>query len=148
VKAAQMLAACDSLQRSGGWVRQLQERKDYERCLAQAQASMADEEFLAAWSAGQKMSLGLFLDEATPAQGAALEMDAQSRSYGALTSREIEVVRLVARGLSNREIASDLVIAVSTAERHVANILRKLDLTSRTQIAAWYVERTANAVLP
>jgi hypothetical protein len=51
----------------------------------------------------------------------------------------MEVAQLVASGHSNRQIADCLVIAVSTAERHVANILRKLDATSRTQIASWFL---------
>jgi non-specific serine/threonine protein kinase len=59
--------------------------------------------------------------------------------YGrtSLTRRELEVASLIARGRSNREIAEELVIAVSTAERHVANILGKLNLTSRAQVVAW-----------
>ena len=56
-----------------------------------------------------------------------------------LSSRELEVVTLIASGLSNREIARELVIEVSTAQRHVANILAKLSLRSRTQVAMWAV---------
>jgi RNA polymerase sigma factor (sigma-70 family) len=54
-----------------------------------------------------------------------------------LTSRECEIVRLIVRGLSNREIADELVISPATAARHVANILAKLGFSSRTQIASW-----------
>jgi DNA-binding NarL/FixJ family response regulator len=54
-----------------------------------------------------------------------------------LTPRELEVAGLIALGRSNREVAEELVIAVSTAERHVANILGKLNLTSRAQVVAW-----------
>ena len=54
-----------------------------------------------------------------------------------LTPREHEVAGLVARGLTNRQIAAQLVIAEGTAERHVGNILAKLDVGSRSQIAAW-----------
>jgi predicted ATPase/DNA-binding CsgD family transcriptional regulator len=57
-----------------------------------------------------------------------------------LTHRELEVARLIGRGRSNREIADELVIAVPTAERHVANILGKLGLSSRTKLAAWIHE--------
>ncbi|MBV8714143.1 MAG: response regulator transcription factor [Chloroflexi bacterium] len=60
-----------------------------------------------------------------------------------LTPREREVATLVADGLSNREIAERLVIAVSTAERHVANILAKLTVTSRTQLATWMLQHGA-----
>jgi DNA-binding NarL/FixJ family response regulator len=54
-----------------------------------------------------------------------------------LTPREHEIVRLVARGLSNREIPDELVISRATAARHVAIILAKLGFSSRTQIASW-----------
>jgi predicted ATPase/DNA-binding NarL/FixJ family response regulator len=54
-----------------------------------------------------------------------------------LTSREREVVALIARGYSNKAIADELFITTSTAARHVANILAKLGFTSRTQVAWW-----------
>jgi DNA-binding NarL/FixJ family response regulator len=57
-----------------------------------------------------------------------------------LTARELEVVTLLARGRHNRQIADALVIASSTVERHVANILSKLSLHSRTEVALWAVE--------
>jgi DNA-binding NarL/FixJ family response regulator len=61
---------------------------------------------------------------------------------GPLTEREREVVGLIVRGCTNREIAEELVIAEGTAVRHVANILNKLNLKSRAQVAVWAVERT------
>jgi DNA-binding NarL/FixJ family response regulator len=54
-----------------------------------------------------------------------------------LTTREVEVLRLVAQGLTNRQIASELVISEHTAATHVRRILKKLDLHSRSQLAAW-----------
>jgi pimeloyl-ACP methyl ester carboxylesterase len=54
-----------------------------------------------------------------------------------LTGRELEVAALVADGLTNQAIASRLAIAPRTAEAHVENIRRKLDVRSRAQIAAW-----------
>ena len=50
-------------------------------------------------------------------------------------------MKLIARGLSNREIADELVISPATAARHVANILAKLGYSSRTQIASWATRR-------
>ncbi len=61
----------------------------------------------------------------------------QAKDYGGLTARELEVARLVAQGKSNRAIAETLIVSERTAESHVTNILLKLNLTSRTQIAAW-----------
>lgn len=54
-----------------------------------------------------------------------------------LTSRELEVLRLVGAGRANKEIAAELVISERTARTHVSNILRKLGLSSRTQAALW-----------
>ena len=59
------------------------------------------------------------------------------RAPSPLTRREHEIVMLIAQGLSNREIAGELVISPATAARHVANILAKLGFTSRTQVASW-----------
>jgi len=53
-----------------------------------------------------------------------------------LTAREIELLRLVAAGLSNQEIAEKLVIAVGTVKAHTASIYGKLDVRSRTQAVA------------
>ncbi|MGI5163557.1 response regulator transcription factor [Spirillospora sp. CA-253888] len=57
-----------------------------------------------------------------------------------LTAREREIAALVARGLSNRGIADELVISPATVARHVTNILTKLGFASRAQVAAWAVE--------
>jgi len=57
-----------------------------------------------------------------------------------LTAREQEVLRLLARGAANKEIAADLSITERTARTHVSNILGKLGLASRTQAALWAVE--------
>jgi len=60
-----------------------------------------------------------------------------------LTEREREVLRLVARGHSNKEIAALLDITERTARTHVSNILGKLDLASRTQAALWAIGHRA-----
>jgi DNA-binding NarL/FixJ family response regulator len=57
-----------------------------------------------------------------------------------LTAREQEVLRLLARGAANKEIAHELSITERTARTHVSNILGKLGLASRTQAALWAVE--------
>ncbi|MBV9543641.1 MAG: tetratricopeptide repeat protein [Chloroflexi bacterium] len=56
-----------------------------------------------------------------------------------LSPREVEVVRLLARGLSNRAIAANLTISEKTASNHVEHIMTKLDLRSRAQVAVWAV---------
>lgn len=72
-------------------------------------------------------ALAGFLNDAAPAA---------SNGDSPLTGRETEVLRLVAAGLSNREIASSLVLSEHTVHRHVANILRKLAQSTRAAAAA------------
>ena len=68
-----------------------------------------------------------------------LETDESGEDAPKLTDREVEVLRLVARGLSNKEIAAQLVIAQNTVKNHVRNILEKLRLRSRTEAAMYAV---------
>jgi DNA-binding NarL/FixJ family response regulator len=63
------------------------------------------------------------------------------KAFGGLTEREREVAAMIAQGKSNRGIADVLVVGYRTVEAHVSNILSKLGFTSRTQIAAWAVEK-------
>jgi len=62
---------------------------------------------------------------------------ASDEATSVLTPREIDVLKLVAQGLSNTEIAQRLVLSEHTVHRHLANILRKLELSSRAAAAAW-----------
>jgi DNA-binding CsgD family transcriptional regulator len=73
------------------------------------------------------------------------EQTGRERDIGPLTPRELEVAELVGRGMSNKEVAEELVISHRTAQGHVENILRKLGFGSRTQVAAWVAERHARA---
>ena len=58
-----------------------------------------------------------------------------------LTNREVQVLRHVALGLSNREIGRSLEISVETVKEHVQNILRKIKVSDRTQAAVWAVRK-------
>ena len=58
-----------------------------------------------------------------------------------LTQRELEVTRLVAQGRSNHEIAQELVISEKTVKSHVSNILGKLHLDDRTQLAIYAIKK-------
>ena len=72
---------------------------------------------------------------ATAAPGAVAEAGA------ALTARELEVLRLVARGLSNKEIAADLRITTHTVKYHLAAVLEKLGVRSRTEAVSLGVRK-------
>ncbi|WP_291049813.1 response regulator transcription factor [Herbiconiux sp.] len=58
-----------------------------------------------------------------------------------LSQREQEVMRLIARGYSYREVATELYISVKTVETHVSSVLRKLQLSNRHELTAWALER-------
>ena len=58
-----------------------------------------------------------------------------------LTTREREVLRLIARGYTYREIARELYISIKTVESHVSSVLRKLQLSTRHQLTRWAAER-------
>lgn len=60
---------------------------------------------------------------------------------GLFTSRERDVLTLLAQGKTNEEISQQLVVVLKTVEKHVANILRKLGVKNRTEAAAWAVEK-------
>lgn len=59
-----------------------------------------------------------------------------------LTKREIEVLKLIARGMYNREIADELVISEKTVKNHISNIFRKIDVTDRTQAAIFAIKHS------
>jgi non-specific serine/threonine protein kinase len=108
-----------------------------ERWQTPARATLGEEAAAAAYAAGSALSLEEVLNEALATD----EPPASARQVraGGLTERQIEVVRLLATGMTNRDIAQALVVAPSTAERHVANILNKLGLRTRGQVAVWAV---------
>lgn len=67
---------------------------------------------------------------------------------GPLSLREREVAKLVAAGMTNREIAKRLFISERTAEGHVEHIRNKLGVRSRTEIATWAVQRGLTKTVP
>jgi DNA-binding NarL/FixJ family response regulator len=84
---------------------------------------------------------GLVLDAfaATPAPGEV--KPSFDPELDQLTSREREVLRLIAQGYTYKEIARELYISVKTVESHVSSVLRKLQLSSRHQLTRWAAER-------
>jgi DNA-binding CsgD family transcriptional regulator len=114
-------------------------------------AAIGDEAFETEYAAGRTLDLGRAADEALHGMQAgraaqrarALVSGPDAAKSGAavkvLTPRELDVLKLVAQGLSNPDIAQRLVLSEHTVHRHVANILRKLNLSTRAAAAAWAV---------
>jgi non-specific serine/threonine protein kinase len=107
--------------------------------VASTRHALGDDAFAAAWARGEAMSVDEATRMALAQQRRAQLARPTDKRPSVLTPREQEVATLVARGLSNRQIAEVLVFGERTAEAHVAHCLAKLGLASRTQLAAWAV---------
>jgi DNA-binding CsgD family transcriptional regulator len=89
----------------------------------------------------EAVEYALSTEESTPPASPAPEQASAGAQTPNLSRREEEVAALVARGLTNRQIASELSISEYTAATHVSKILKKLRLSSRSQLSAWVTER-------
>jgi DNA-binding NarL/FixJ family response regulator len=113
-----------------------------ERRLSMIRRAFNEQDFSAAWTEGSSMSLeeatayALCTDAVSASRISSSRNHPAQRPQGTLSAREREVAALAARGLSNRQIAGALVISERTAGNHIAHVLDKLGLSSRTQLAA------------
>jgi len=116
----------------------------HDKHVSLTRSALGDAAYDAAFQDGNGMTSEAALDFAL-GEGTAEERSepspAPARSTGSLTRRERQIAELIASGLTNREIAQQLVIAVRTAEGHVEHILSKLGFSSRAQVAAWLAEQ-------
>lgn len=114
--------------------------------MALARAALDDSTFQSAWDAGRILRLdqavaeALAIGELTP--GPSVPARHLTPAGSSLTVRECQVLRLIASGHSDREIAAELFISPRTASTHVKHLLRKLDVSSRAAAAA-YAARNA-----
>jgi DNA-binding NarL/FixJ family response regulator len=147
-QAVRLAGAAAALRAAAGTPATPPERRSLDRHLAAARAALGARAAAAVWSEGQALSsaqataeaLALLAAPAAPAPGQGAPGPAPPARAGPLTPREREVAALVARGLSNRAVARELVITEATAERHLGNIYAKLGLASRAQLAVWALE--------
>jgi non-specific serine/threonine protein kinase len=105
------------------------ERSIYERSIDKARAGMDPTSFQEAWTAGRALNLETAVGEAMAPIELARGPDA--RPYD-LTARELEILKLIAVGKSDREIGDELFISTRTAQTHVSHILGKLGVSSRS----------------
>ena len=143
-RAAQLLGMADVLWESTGTsIATLMPELvgEHDKSVAAARAALGDQGYAAALRRGRQMPLAQALDDAEYTRRSTRSGQVNAGGAGSLTSREQEIAELLAQGLSNKAIAKSLVIAQRTAETHVANVLVKLGLTSRSQVAAWVAEQ-------
>jgi ATP/maltotriose-dependent transcriptional regulator MalT len=125
---------------------------NYERTVATTRAQLGEERFAAAWAEGRKMTLEQVLagqaGAKTPGQTSTVPTIQQTAGTAAppaaypdeLTPREVEVLRLIASGLSNAQVAEKLIISPRTAHAHVRSIYSKLLITSRSAATRYAID--------
>jgi predicted ATPase/DNA-binding SARP family transcriptional activator/DNA-binding CsgD family transcriptional regulator len=147
VRAARLWGAADSLFEAMGISRMPAELSFYEPYIDAVRTQLSEAEWERAWQEGRAMDMeeaieyALSDDEPAPPLVAVQERVAVDAQRDVLTRREEQIAVLVARGLTNRQIATELSISEHTVANHVAKILRKLGLDSRSQVTAWVVEQ-------
>ena len=114
------------------------ERQYLDAWLKADQHTLGRTAYLPAWEDGHASSL----DQAVSmAEALAVERQFNVAPHGPLSARESDVARLLARGLTNKQIAAELIVSPATVRSHVEHILAKLDLRSRAQIAVWATQQ-------
>jgi non-specific serine/threonine protein kinase len=143
-RAGQLLGAADAVwDATGGSVATVAPdlANEHDKSVAATRAALGDQAYLVAFRRGRQMSLAQVLHDDENKRRSTRSSHMDAGGAGLLTAREEEIAALLGRGLSNKEIANCLVIAQRTAETHVENVLVKLGLTSRSQVAAWVAEQ-------
>jgi non-specific serine/threonine protein kinase len=117
------------------------EQQYYRPYIAAARSQLDEAAWEAAWAKAKAMTqeeaIQYALSEKTPTLSPESEEVPAGVREERITRRQQEIAVLLSRGLTNRQIAKELVISKRTVDKHVSNILRKLGLHSRSQIAAW-----------
>jgi non-specific serine/threonine protein kinase len=140
-RAAALFGATDQIWRTLG-ARQM--RGFHRRYEAMTRERLGDARFEAAYDRGCRLGVDGTLAVALR-EPAADEPQQPAPPTSRLTPREEQVAQLVAKGMSNKEIAAKLVISLRTAEGHVERILTKQGFKSRAQIATWFTRETGPA---
>ncbi len=98
-------------------------------------ANLSDEQFKSAWDSGQSMPFADVITYALETEPAATP--APVLAAGKLSPRECDVLRLIAAGQSNKQIAAELSLSVFTIERHITNLYAKIGARGRADATAW-----------
>jgi predicted ATPase/DNA-binding CsgD family transcriptional regulator len=147
-RAVRLFGAADALQSLIGGSHPHQRHSDrYARAIAELRSALGEVAFETAWSAGRALPLEQAIHEALAGRRVVEDAAAgtlEADDGGLLTAREQQISALIARGLTSREIAAELVISERTADTHADRIRTKLGLRSRAEIAAWAARRGAD----
>jgi DNA-binding CsgD family transcriptional regulator/tetratricopeptide (TPR) repeat protein len=134
-RAARLLSAAKAQRdRLGLRYRVREDQAALEQAMAASRAALGEQAFAAAWVAGQILSPG---QAVSAAQDPFIPIiSTAGSSHASLTPREVEILRLLAAGMTNPDIAAALFLSVRTVENHVAHIMAKLGVRTRTAAAA------------
>ena len=116
---------------------------EHRRHVASVQAQLDETAFTAAWAEGRAMTVGDAIEYALTEQIAASQssVPAPTHDPNALTPRELEVLRLVASGMTDVQVAEKLVISPRTVNTHLSSIYSKLGVNSRTAATRYALEQ-------
>ena len=140
MQTARLLGAADRFRESVGARWPVHLAKEYRRAIEAARAALAPDALAVAFTEGR----GLSLEDAVRALELAARAEPRREEppgAGEVTDREAEVLRLVARGLTNRQVAAELVVSERTVHAHLRSAYRKLGLSSRSAATRYVLER-------
>jgi non-specific serine/threonine protein kinase len=145
-EALQLAGAATAIRETIGAVQHPLRRDLVERWLPAVRRGVPDAVYARNWEAGRELTIqeAIALALSIHPSGA---VDSTTRGrdrdveVSGLTAREVEVLRLVARGQSNKEIAAELVLSVRTVERHITNIYGKIGARGKADATAYAIHR-------
>jgi predicted ATPase/class 3 adenylate cyclase/DNA-binding CsgD family transcriptional regulator len=131
-EAARMFGAAESARLTTGMVRFRVYDPWYEASVAGLREAVSSKEFDTAWGEGAALTIDEAIAYAQRGRG---ERKRPSSGWESLTPAERDVVKLVAEGLTNKEVAAQLFISPRTVQSHLAHVFAKLGVSTRTQLA-------------
>jgi DNA-binding CsgD family transcriptional regulator len=140
--AAQLWGAADALRDATGVPIPPVDLADYERSLSAARVHLGERAFAAAWAQGRSMTpeQALAAQGQKPAPPATATVTPSPVYPAGLTAREVEVLRLLATGMTDLQIAEKLVLSPRTVHAHISSIYLKLGVTSRSAATRYAIE--------
>jgi DNA-binding CsgD family transcriptional regulator len=131
-EAARIFGAAHGIRRRSGEARFKVYQAEYELSVAAARDALGNNDFDEAWTEGEAMSVEEAIAYAQRGRG---ERKRPSSGWDSLTPTELDVVRHVAEGIPNKDIATRLFVSPRTVQSHLRHVYNKLGLTSRVQLA-------------
>jgi DNA-binding CsgD family transcriptional regulator len=141
-RAARLWGAAEAMRAAIGVPLQPEDRKLLDPYLATARSNLGEVAWETTLAEGRAMMPEQAMEYSLSAEDpVARRLDRRPATLAPLTPREEEVAVLVSRGLTNRQIASELFISEHTVATHITKILKRLALSSRSRLSAWVAER-------